>query len=96
MGVFSSNNCNFVNRDGVRETPITLPFSLLTGPGPLINAMVYTGAPRNAKLKKKKNSASCLHSLRTYLVKRQPQLCLEVGGWASVLVLALPSPTLTL
>lgn len=51
MGVFSGNNCNFANRDGVREILITLPFSLLTGLEPPIKAMVYTGASRNAKLK---------------------------------------------
>lgn len=77
MGVFSGNNCNFANRDGVREILITLPFSLLTGLEPPIKAMVYTGASRNAKLKgrgvvgKHFLFAQPLHIL---LVKRQPQL----------------------
>lgn len=68
MGVFFGNSCNFVNRDGVREILITLPFSLLTGLGPPIKAIVYTQASRNVKLKEKKRKAlpvctACSHTL---------------------------------
>lgn len=79
MGVFSGNSCNFVNRDGVREILITLPFSLLTGLGPPIKAMVYTRAPRNAKLKGGGERFLFAQPVHTLFVKRQPQL--SPGGW---------------